>query len=107
MQSTCNNYLSSFVDFLIQWKRRCLCQRGLTLQTSTALLQTLKSIVTLSEFLTREEVLKYILIGKLISDPIERRFGWYRQSCGGFYFITARQILEAKSIVINENLLKL
>ncbi|XP_071745440.1 uncharacterized protein mRpS7 isoform X4 [Lepeophtheirus salmonis] len=30
------------------------------------------------------------------SDPIERRFGWYRQLSEGIYYISARQILEAE-----------
>ena len=99
------DYLSSFVEFLIQWKHKCP-KRGLTWQTSTALIQTLKSIVALSEFLIREGVLKFILIGKLTSDPIEGRFGWYRQSCGGSYFVTMRQILEAEKKIRTLSLMK-
>nr|XP_040567240.1 uncharacterized protein LOC121116989 [Lepeophtheirus salmonis] len=30
------------------------------------------------------------------SDPIERRFGWYRQLSRGIYYISVRQILEAE-----------
>ncbi|QQP53745.1 Putative LOC101234561, partial [Caligus rogercresseyi] len=30
------------------------------------------------------------------SDPIEKRFGWYRQLSGGNYYISVRQILEAE-----------
>ena len=38
------------------------------------LIQTLKSIVALSEFFIREEVLKFIFVGKLTLDPIVGRF---------------------------------
>nr|XP_040575863.1 uncharacterized protein LOC121124746 [Lepeophtheirus salmonis] len=30
------------------------------------------------------------------SDPIERRFGWYRQLSGGIYYISVRESLEAE-----------
>nr|XP_040582804.1 uncharacterized protein LOC121131427 [Lepeophtheirus salmonis] len=30
------------------------------------------------------------------SDPIERRFGWYRELSEGIYYISVRQILEAE-----------
>ncbi|QQP35188.1 Putative LOC101234561 [Caligus rogercresseyi] len=38
----------------------------------------------------------YVLPSLFQSDPIEKRFGWYRQLSGGNYFISVRQILEAE-----------
>ena len=36
----------------------------------------------------------YMLLGKFSSDPIESRFGWYRQCNGGNYYLTRRQLFQ-------------
>ena len=35
-----------------------------------------------------------MLLGKFQSDVLESRFGWYRQMCGGNYFISVQQVLQ-------------
>lgn len=50
----------------------------------------------LAEYLLQEKDLAYVLLGKINSDPLERRFGWYRQLAGANYFISVRQFLEAE-----------
>ena len=35
----------------------------------------------------------YVLPGKYISDPIEGRFGWYRQANAGNLFTSIKQLL--------------
>lgn len=39
--------------------------------------------------------LNFVLLGSLQSDSFERRFGWWRQSSGANYYISARQIQES------------
>ena len=36
----------------------------------------------------------YVLLGALQSDPIEEHFGWFRQSHGGNYYISVRQLYD-------------
>ena len=56
---------------------------GLTPETFLACLQTTKSIPKLADHLQKKHGFSYLLPGKLMSDPIEGRFGWYRQVQGG------------------------
>ena len=35
----------------------------------------------------------YVLPGKYMSDPIEARFGWYRQANDGNFFMSIKQLL--------------
>ena len=38
----------------------------------------------------------YVLFGKYMSDPIEGRFGWYRQANGGNFFMSIKQLLSTE-----------
>ncbi len=49
---------------------------------------------------------QYVLLGKFQSDPIESRFGWYRQLAGANYFLSVRQFLEAEKCIRLKSLLK-
>ena len=68
--------------------------RGLTQETSTALHQTLTGLIQLTRVLLATGH-KYVLLGKLQSDPIEKEFGIYRQSSGGNYFISPEQVISS------------
>ena len=35
----------------------------------------------------------YVLTGKLMSNSLEGRFGWYRQTNGGNFFVSLKQLL--------------
>ena len=35
-------------------------------------------------------------IGKILSDPIEKRFGWYRQLGGANYYLAVTQFLQSE-----------
>ena len=72
--------------------------RGLTVDTSNALHQSLNGIVELVKpLLSCNDVIlckdSYILPGKIQSDRIEAEFGIYRQSSGGNYLISAEQVI--------------
>ena len=55
-----------------------------------------QALVSLSIHLLQEHSFNFVMLGKFSSDPIEGRFGWYRQSCGGSYFVTVRQIFNSE-----------
>ena len=46
------------------------------------------------------------MTGKCQSDPLERRFGRWRQSSGGNYFTTERQFLEVERAIRVKSLIK-
>ena len=41
------------------------------------------AILELAKHLLERHGFHYVLSGKLMSDPLEGRFGWYRQTNGG------------------------
>ena len=47
----------------------------------------------LVNYLIDERGFKYVILGQISSDPIEKTFGKYRQMSGGNYYISERQVL--------------
>ena len=58
----------------------------------------MKSIPKLADHLQKKHGFSYVLPGKLMSDPIEGHFGWYRQVHGGNFFMSVKQLLWLKKI---------
>ena len=56
-------------------------------------------IPTLTEHLTKEKGLEYVQLGKIQQDFLEGLFGWYRQLCGGNYYNSVPQFLQAEKTV--------
>ena len=44
---------------------------------------------------------KYVLTGRLQTDPLERRFSQYRQMSGGRFLVSLKEINRSESIVEN------
>ena len=87
-------FLVSFADWLHEWGT---CDNGcLTRQTSRALHHTTLTLVQLTKYALTTLSVKYILLGKLQTDNLERRFGEYRQLSGGNYNVSVQQILESE-----------
>ena len=59
---------------------------GLTSETFTACIHTIGAILELAHYLTDDGSIEYVLTGKLMSDPLEERFGWYQQANGSNFF---------------------
>ncbi len=55
---------------------------GLSGETFSAWTQTLSASADLSQYLIEKRHFKYVLLGKFQSDPLEGRFGMYRQLNG-------------------------
>ena len=51
---------------------------GLTSETFMACIQTMRAVTEMVQYLQDKHGFIYVLSGKLMSDPIEGRFGWYR-----------------------------
>lgn len=98
-------YLRRCAEYVSEWysKNPAHC---LTQPTSTAVRQTLTAIADLCEKLFEGGDFYYLLLGKLSSDPIEARFGAYRQMAGANYYISCKQLLEAEKKLRIINLIK-
>uniref|UniRef100_A0A0K2TRP0 RNAdirected DNA polymerase from mobile element jockeylike [Hydra vulgaris] n=1 Tax=Lepeophtheirus salmonis TaxID=72036 RepID=A0A0K2TRP0_LEPSM len=81
-------FLRDFVDFLIEWQNSKA--PGLTAETFLATKQTCLAAADLADYLLLDKYFSYVLLCMFQSDPIERRFGWYRQLSGGIYYISVR-----------------
>lgn len=53
-----------------------------------------------------EKNLDYVLLGLINSDPLEGRFGWYRQLAGTNYYLSVWQFLEAEKKIRLKSLVK-
>ena len=86
--------LESFNSFVQNWQDGKL--KGLTRETFIAWHQTLNAVVGCAKYLLRECGFHFVLLGQLQSDPIEERFGWYRQMHGANYYVSVRQLFESE-----------
>ena len=50
-------------------------------------------MIELTSYLHHQHEFQYILPGRFMSDPIEARFGWYRQASGGNFFMSVKQLM--------------
>jgi hypothetical protein len=89
-------FLASFSAWLSEWQKMATAKTELSRETFLAIRQTTAALTDLATYLLDEKKLEYVLLGKVNSDPLERRFGWYRQLAGANYFISVRQFLEAE-----------
>ena len=87
-------YLQQATEIFERW--RSSRKAGLTSETFTACIQTMSAIRKLAAYLVKNYSFQYLLSGKLMSDPIEARFGWYCQVNGGNFFMSVRQLLLAE-----------
>ena len=98
-------HLHEIVAFMKQWK---VSQRpGLTKETFVAWIHTLSGLADLAVYLLKKHNFNYVLLGKFQSDPLEGRFGIYRQLNGASFFMSVRQVLLAEKKVRVLNLMQL
>ena len=90
-------YFRPFAEWLKKWELSE--QSGLSRQTFNAAKQTSEVFVHLSNYLLDEKPLDYVLPGHIVSDPLERRFSWFRQSSGANYHVSVLQILQAEMTI--------
>ena len=96
-------FLRSMADWIEEWTNQRMpnCQNfTLSAQTSAALTKTLRCHACLIEDLL-EDGFKYVRTAGFQSDPLEKRYGQYRQMSGG------RFLISAKDVHCSENILKI
>ena len=74
------NYLAQATKIFLQWKTSG--NSDLANEIFTACLQSMRAMPSLAKYLLYKHEFEYVLPGKFMSDPIEGRFGWYRQVNG-------------------------
>jgi hypothetical protein len=87
-------FLEDFSDYLTTWQQSG--QPGLSQETFLALKHTLSALASLSRYLLTSKFFHYVLLGFMLSDNLESRFGWYRQLAVANYFISLRQVRESE-----------
>ena len=101
-------FLRKFADWIDEWHDEKLpgCQKfTLSAQTASALTRTLRGQAALIEDLLSEGY-KYILTARFQSDPLERRFGQYRQMSGGRFLVSLKDTTCSEKIIKMKSLLK-
>ena len=87
-------YLEKATSIFQEWRRSG--NSGLSKETFTACIQTMTAVPALLDYLQDRHGFKYLLTGRLMSDPIEGRFGWYRRCNGANFIVSVKQVLEAE-----------
>jgi len=100
-------YLKQFNDWLLTWEAQLESKKeGLSAQTFLALKQTNSALMAAANYFLKEKNFNFLLLGQFQTDPLEERFGWYRQMSGANYFISVRQLLEAEKSIRLQSLAK-
>ena len=96
--------MRSFESWLKNWKSQQISNAQkftLTAQTNAVLVHTLRCHAALIEDLLSNGQ-EFVLTARFQSDPIERRFGQYRQMSGGRFLISEKDInISEKTLMIN------
>ena len=78
-------WLHKFLKWVLKWQEQAKqIGFGLTNETFFTIIQTTRGLIGVCMYLLEEKGLDYVLPRYINSDPIERRYGWYRQLCGKY-----------------------
>ncbi|KAG1651058.1 hypothetical protein GQR58_027499 [Nymphon striatum] len=99
------NFISDFSKFLEIWHSNG-AKHGLSKETFTALHHMCLTLPALAKYAFEELGFQYVLLGMFQSDPIESRFGWYRQLSGANYYVSAKQVIESEEKIKAISLMK-
>ena len=92
--------------WLEKWEDMKDKKHGLSAETFMTCKQTTKGLIGLAIYLLEEKGFSYVCFGFITSDPIERRFGWYRLLGGANYYLSVRQFLESEKKIRLQCLIK-
>ena len=106
-------FLKKFSEFLLSWQ--CLTVETsakhtgkLTQDTFLSLKHTTETIISLIDYVFQTfKDCKYLLLRKFQTDPLEARFGRYRQMSGSCYHVSVSQVLESEKRLKIMSVLKL
>ena len=88
-------FLRAFANWLTEWQSSKLpnCEKfQLSAQTNEALVRTLKCHASLIEDLLQDGNYQYVLTARFQSDPLERRYGQYRQMSGEVFWSRSEKL---------------
>jgi hypothetical protein len=92
-------FMNAFAAWFQEWDKSGEKKEKISRETFLCAIQTSTVVPSLARYLLDKEELSFLLLGKFNSDPIERRFGHYRQLAGANYFLSVRQFLEAEKTI--------
>ena len=101
-------FLRAFADWLDMWDDQKIpnCENfTLTAQTSSALKRTLRCQAALIEDLLSDGY-EYVLTARFQSDPLERRYGQYRQMSGGRFLVSLKDVVYSEKILKMKSLIR-
>ena len=98
-------HLRQFGTFIDRWQQSGLV--GLTADTALACKQMAEVLPAAAEYLIEQRGFLYVLFAKMNSDPLENRYGQYRQMSGGNYFISMKNNGESERRLRVRSLLQL
>lgn len=96
--------LDQYAELFENWKKSKL--PGLSHETNFAVVNMCRSVKNIVVHLLTECNFDVVLPGYFQSDPLEARFGHYRQMSGGNYFISVKQLMESEKKIKLVSLLK-
>ena len=102
------SFLRAMAAWIASWQQQRIsnCEKfTLTSQTSSALERTLNCHASLIQDLL-DEGYSYVLTSRFQSDPLERRYGQYRQMSGGRFLVGLRDTTSSEKILKIKSLLK-
>ena len=88
-------FLEKFLSWVIEW-RSMKTKKKLSTELYFCLSHTLRGLIDLCRHILETTEISYILLGKINSDPLERRFGVYRQLNGANFFVSVKQFMETE-----------
>ena len=96
------NFFRSLANWFQEWQE---CPSfTLSPQASSALIATLRAQSMLVDDLLSEGY-EYVMVGRLQSDPLERRFSQYRQMSGGRFLVGLREVIVSERILACRSLI--
>jgi hypothetical protein len=96
--------LEEYFEFFSEWQTSG--RPGLSSQTFSATILMCSSLKMIATYLIQSAGFSFVLLGHLQSDPLERRFGRYRQMAGSNCFISYRNVIESERKIKIHSLLK-
>ena len=99
-------FLEKFTVWVEKWEKMNNKEHSLSKETFLTCKQTMRGLIGVAMYLLEEKNFEYVLLGLITSDPIERRFGWYRQLGGANYYLSPRQFFESEKKIRLQCLIK-
>ncbi|XP_065650888.1 uncharacterized protein LOC136079096 [Hydra vulgaris] len=100
-------YLLDFRDMALKMSGKQGCRiKSLTRDTGTSIWHTCYGLVEMCKYLLKNNFI-YVMLGKFLTDYIEKAFSKFRQGSGGTYFITVQNVFEKLNIEKAKLLLEL